>query len=232
MPKYQTSESRVPQRGPPSTNTTPSDPDVRRNTRAPAPATAGSTCGTTMEAPRRHDPAPIVRAASTCVEGIGSSRAPTMTTTTTNSYPTWAKTTSASDPADPGCGANEPNGPEGPASARTAAPTTTLGNTNGAATSARIRPRPKNRNLASTHATGSPTTSVATVEAPAWISVTRPVRARRAPMETDESTDPAMPVRAPHISAANGTNTPRVISVQVGASAAAERTLRRTEVIR
>lgn len=51
-------------------------------------------------------------------------------------------------------------------------------------------------------------------------------------METDESTDPAMPVRAPHISAANGTNTPRVISVQVGASAAAERTLRRTEVIR
>jgi hypothetical protein len=71
----------VAHRGPPNTNTTPSDPAVSKKTRAAAPATAGRIWGRTTAAPRRHAPAPRVRAVSSWADGKASNRAPTMATT-------------------------------------------------------------------------------------------------------------------------------------------------------
>ena len=55
-------------------------------------------------------------------------------------------------------------GPLGPSTVAKAAPTTTLGSTNGTTTSVRSGRRPGNRNRDSAHATGTPTTTVITAD--------------------------------------------------------------------
>ena len=141
-------------RGPPSSSTTPNDVNVNRNTIDAAAAIGG------REQRQRHlaeGPRRATRRASAPpppAAGRGAPRTPpTVRTTTAKLKKTWA----TQDRPTPCCQCRNASGPPGRSSARNAAPTTTVGSTNGTVTNARTEPPAGKSKRATTYAPGSPT---------------------------------------------------------------------------
>ncbi len=104
-----------------------------------ADATAGRSAGHVTSRKARQRVAPSTRAASSVAGSRPSQSPPTVRTTTA-----WLKKACASRIAHTDPSRSMPSGPRGPSSARKAAPTTTVGSTNGTVTSAARARRPRN----------------------------------------------------------------------------------------
>ena len=112
---------------------------MNRKVMAAADAMAGLSAGSVTPQNARHRDAPRVRAASSVRGSRPSQSPPTTRTTTAKLKKAWARRIAAALPCR--C---SPIGLCAPTSARKAAPTTTVGSTNGTTTSAWTIRRPRN----------------------------------------------------------------------------------------
>ncbi len=166
-------------------STTPKDVNEKRKTSAAAAASAGRSSGSVTAESRAAGPAPSVAASS---HKRGSSRphqAPTTRTTTA----TLKKTCAARIAATPR------SWPAGSRS-RNAVATTTVGSTKGTRTSALASARPGKSNRARTQASGSPSSSVRTVETAACQTVNHSTRSVASEASTSVGRPPSPSPRA------------------------------------
>jgi hypothetical protein len=165
-------------------STVPNDVRVNRKTMDEAAAIAGRRSGRVTRLNVCHADVPSERAASSRRGSRWLQTPPTILTTTATLKNTWAARMAHTVPCR-----SMPSTPDGPASARNAAPTTTVGSTNGTVAIARASVRPGKSNLASTQVAGIANSTVRTVEATACHKVNQ-TTPRRPPSVRTRPTAP------------------------------------------